>query len=58
MKTFEGRDWTEISKHFGIDCTNEEEALTNTKSFLNSVMMTEKQNYVASDVRAFMTHLY
>jgi hypothetical protein len=35
MTEFLGRDWTEISKHFGIDRTNEQEALIQTKAYID-----------------------
>jgi hypothetical protein len=58
MNEFLGRDWTEISKHFGIDCNNEQEALIKTKAYINSVLMTDKENVVASEIRVFVKALH
>jgi hypothetical protein len=58
MTEFLGRDWTEISKHFGIDCTNEQESLIKTKAYINSVLMTDKESLIASEIRVFVKALF
>lgn len=58
MNEFLGRDWTEISKHFGIDCSNEQEALIKTKAHINSVLMTEQENVAATEIRVFVKALF
>lgn len=61
--TFKGKDWTELSLHFGIidekyNGENDEEILRKTKNFLESIITSNRENEIADEIRQFLNLLY
>ncbi|WP_187273832.1 hypothetical protein [Paenibacillus sp. N3.4] len=60
---FEGKDWTELSLHFGVidekyNGENDEEILRKTKKFLESIITSSREKEVADNIRQFLNLLY
>jgi len=60
---FLGKDWTELSFHFGIigveyNGENDEQILIKTKKFLESIILTNREKEIAHDIRQFLKMLY
>lgn len=60
---FTGRDWTELSVHFGLTDEkyvgeNDDEILERTKEFLQSIITSNREKEVANDIREFLKLLY
>lgn len=60
---FEGKDWTELSLHFGVidekySGENDVEILVKTKNFLESIIRSNREKEVANGIRQFLNLLY
>jgi len=60
---FEGKDWTELSLHFGVidekySGENDVEILVKTKNFLESIIRSNREKEVADGIRLFLNLLY
>ncbi|MEC0231931.1 hypothetical protein [Paenibacillus alba] len=60
---FVGKDWTELSLHFGIigeeyNGENDEQILIKTKKFFESIILTNREKEIADDIRQFLNMLY
>ncbi len=61
--TFEGVDWTELSKCFGIigedfQGNKEEVILEETREYLYQSFLTDREKEVADTIRVFLERLY
>lgn len=60
---FEGIDWTELSKYFGIvkydyESGKDKEVLLKTKEYLQNILFSNGEQEVATALRMFLNKLY